>query len=97
MTVCAPKKPLERVRSIPRERRQQPLGSSVAVTLQRYLHDLDGNQPHALYEMVISEVEFPLLEIVMKHVQGNQSKAAEILGINRGTLRKKLARYGLLD
>jgi len=97
MTACASEKTAETVGSIPHERRRQPLGNSVAITLQRYFHDLDGSQPHELYEMVISEVEYPLLQIVMKHVKGNQSKAAEILGINRGTLRKKLARYGLLD
>jgi len=85
------------IHSLRQERRQQPLGSSVAITLERYFRDLDGTPPQALYEMVISEVECPLLQIVMKQVKGNQSKAAEILGINRGTLRKKLAHYGLLD
>lgn len=77
------------------ERRRKPLNSCIQVALERYFRDLDGHPPNGLYEMVIGEVEYPLLKMVMHHTRGNQSKAAEMLGINRGTLRKKLDKYGL--
>ena len=76
--------------------RKGPLATCVKNSLERYFHDLDGEKPAGdLYGMVIREVERPLLEIVMKHVQSNQCKAAEMLGINRNTLRKKLKLHGL--
>ncbi|MGE0370361.1 MAG: DNA-binding transcriptional regulator Fis [Gammaproteobacteria bacterium] len=77
------------------ERRKQPLASAVETALSRYLKDLDGDMPADLYEMVLCEVEQPLLRSVMQFTRGNQSLAAQILGINRSTLRKKLAKYGL--
>ncbi|MCC6302296.1 MAG: DNA-binding transcriptional regulator Fis [Gammaproteobacteria bacterium] len=77
------------------ERRKQPLGSAVETALRRYLKDLDGHPPTELYEMVLCEVEQPLLRTVMQFTRGNQSLAAQILGLNRSTLRKKLAKYGL--
>jgi Fis family transcriptional regulator len=77
------------------ERRKQPLASAVDTALTRYLQDLDGHMPSDLYEMVLCEVEPPLLRTVMQFTRGNQSLAAQILGINRSTLRKKLAKYGL--
>lgn len=81
---------------IPRkERRQQPLSSAVSVALELYFEQLGGQKPDNLYRMVIDEVERPLLQCVMSHCRGNQSKAAEFLGLNRGTLRKKLKLYGL--
>jgi Fis family transcriptional regulator len=77
------------------ERRKQPLASAVDTALTRYLMDLEGHMPSDLYEMVLCEVEQPLLRTVMQFTRGNQSLAAQILGINRSTLRKKLAKYGL--
>jgi Fis family transcriptional regulator, factor for inversion stimulation protein len=65
-------------------------------TLNRYFRDLDGQAPHAVYDMVLRNVERPMLEVVMKQAGGNQSVAAEILGISRGTLRRKLTDYDLL-
>lgn len=65
-------------------------------TLNRYFRDLDGQAPHAVYDMVLQCVEQPMLEVVMKQAGGNQSVAAEILGISRGTLRRKLIDYDLL-
>jgi Fis family transcriptional regulator len=56
---------------------------------------LNGHKPAQLYDLVMREVEEPLFKIVMGHVHGNQSRAATILGINRGTLRKKLKEFGL--
>ena len=64
--------------------------------LQHFFECLDGQMTTGLYELVISEVEQPLLETVMAYTRNNQSKAAHILGLNRGTLRKKLKQYNLL-
>ncbi len=88
--------PTEMTASVTRERRKKPLSACVEAALVSYFNDLDGHAPSGdLYQMVISEVERPLLAAVMQHARGNQSLAAEILGINRGTLRKKLQQYGL--
>ncbi len=73
----------------------QPLRACVKAMLESYFNDLDGHEPGDLYEMVVREVEHPLLETVMVHTRGNQSKAAKLLGINRGTLRKKLKIHNL--
>jgi len=70
-----------------------PLREHVFETLRIYFHNLGGQAPSNLYDLVQREVEPPLLEIVMHFAGGNQTKAAEILGINRGTLRKKLRQY----
>lgn len=72
-----------------------PLRDHVYETLRIYFHNLGGQAPNNLYDLVQREVEPPLLEIVMQSTRGNQTKAAAILGINRGTLRKKLRQYGL--
>ena len=80
-----------------RERRKQPLRSATMTALGNYFADLDGQQPGNLYDMMIGEVEQALFAAVMDHTRGNQSKAAEMLGINRSTLRKKLRLYGLID
>ena len=67
----------------------------VQESMETYFANLDGQGTNDLYKMVISEVEQPLLRVVLKHTRGNQTRAAEILGINRGTLRKKLKMYDL--
>ncbi len=67
----------------------------VQESMETYFANLDGEGTNELYKMVISEVEQPLLRVVLKHTRGNQTRAAEILGINRGTLRKKLKMYDL--
>jgi Fis family transcriptional regulator len=64
--------------------------------LNRYFRDLDGQKPCAIYDMVIQSVEKPMLEVVMDQAGGNQTVAAELLGINRNTLRRKLAEHQLL-
>jgi Fis family transcriptional regulator len=71
------------------------LAACVREALDEYFKDLDGQPPHAVYEMVLQCMEKPLLEYVMNRAGGNQSKAAEILGLNRNTLRKKLKQYNL--
>ena len=77
------------------ERRKSPLASAARISLERYLSDLDGHSPNHLYQMVIDEIERPMLEVVMQFTGGNQSKAAELLGLNRGTLRKKLSQHNI--
>jgi Fis family transcriptional regulator, factor for inversion stimulation protein len=72
-----------------------PVAACVKSAMERYFNDLNGEKTTGVYEMVLHEVEKPLLEIVMRHVKGNQCRAAEILGINRNTLRKKLKTHKL--
>jgi Fis family transcriptional regulator len=71
------------------------IADCVRRTLNRYFRDLDGETPHAIYDMVIASVEKPMLEVVLKHAAGNQTVAAEMLGISRSTLRRKLAEHNL--
>jgi Fis family transcriptional regulator len=74
----------------------QDINDCVKKTLNRYFRDLDGQRPRAIYDMVLRCVEKPLLEVVMKQADGNQTLAADMLGINRNTLRRKLNDYDLL-
>src|SRR5271169_5347449 len=74
-----------------------PLRSQAEEALQSYFIALNGHSPARLYDLVMREVEEPLFKVVMDHVRGNQSRAATILGINRGTLRKKLKELGISD
>ena len=71
------------------------LTHAINESLDDYFVHLDGQPPHAIYDMVLGCVEQPMLEYILNKVGGNQSKAAEILGLNRNTLRKKMAQYGL--
>ena len=71
------------------------LSVAIRESLDDYFMHLDGQPPHAIYDMVLECVERPLLEYILNKVGGNQSKAAEILGINRNTLRKKMAEYNI--
>ena len=68
----------------------------VRASLEDYFRDLDGTEPSGLYDMLIQVVEKPLLEVVMGQAGHNQSRAAEWLGLNRNTLRKKLVEHQLL-
>lgn len=72
------------------------LRDSVEKSLINYFAQLDGTPATEVYQLVLSEVEAPLLEQVMKYTRNNQTKASVLLGLNRGTLRKKLKQYGLL-
>jgi Fis family transcriptional regulator len=65
-------------------------------SLETYFKDLRGVEPTSMYEMIMNVVEKPLLDVVMKHAEGNQSRAAEWLGINRNTLRRKLVEHKLI-
>jgi Fis family transcriptional regulator len=75
---------------------QQDLGKHVTDSLEQYFRDLDGEKPAAIYDMVLKSVERPMLEVVLAKAGGNQTLAAEMLGINRNTLRKKLTEHSLL-
>jgi len=77
--------------------KNQPLSALTDNALRGYLASLNGHRPAELYKLVMGEVEKPLFKTVMEYAGGNQCRAAEILGINRGTLRKKLIAYKLLD
>ena len=72
------------------------IDTCVRESLEQYLKDLRGTEPHSLHEMFMAAVEKPLLDVVMKHAEGNQSKAAEWLGLNRNTLRRKLLDHKLI-
>ena len=75
--------------------RHVPLRSHTEQALDSYFTSLNGHAPGHLYELVMREVEEPLFRAVLDFADGNQSRAADILGINRGTLRKKLKTYGI--
>jgi Fis family transcriptional regulator, factor for inversion stimulation protein len=68
----------------------------VRQSLEAYFKDLKGTEPHGMYDMLVGTVEKPMLEVVMREANHNQSKAAEWLGLNRNTLRKKLVEHDLL-
>lgn len=74
----------------------QPIYRCVENALKIYFEDMDGHNPSDLYEFILSQTEKPLLAVVLKQAQGNLTKSATILGINRATLRKKLIKYDLL-
>lgn len=71
------------------------LRGSVEAALHHYFTQLGGHDPANLYNMVLEEIEIPLLKAVLKYTRGNQCKAAIVLGISRGTLRKKIHQYHL--
>lgn len=73
----------------------KPLRACVEDAMKDYFKNLEGDITNDLYQMVLSEIEEPLFRSVMEYTRGNQSKAAEMMGINRGTLRKKLKMYSL--
>ncbi len=80
-------------------KKQSEQGGKLAVcvrkSVKRYLKDLNGEEANRMYEMVLQQVEKPLLEVIMKQSNNNQSKASRMLGINRNTLRKKLGIYNI--
>ena len=76
--------------------RNNDIAESVNRVLDRYFQDLDGEKPVAIYSLVMKNAEKPMLEFVLRQANGNQTIAAEMLGINRNTLRRKLTHYDLL-
>ena len=75
--------------------RENVLSTTVRKVMRQYFKDLDGEKASGIYDMVVLAVEKPMLEVVMFQAQGNQTRAAELLGMNRNTLRKKLQQHGL--
>ena len=73
------------------------LQDCVRQSVSEFFNDLDGTEPANLYDMLVQAVEKPLLEVVMAQAQNNQSRAAQWLGLNRNTLRKKLVEHQLID
>jgi Fis family transcriptional regulator len=71
------------------------LSACVRKMMKQYFKDLDGEEATNIYDMVVANVERPLLEVVMHQVRGNQTRAADLLGLNRNTLRKKLSQHGI--
>lgn len=75
---------------------QHTLKDCVEIAMADYFNQLDGQKVVDFYELVLSEVEAPLMQAVMAYTRGNQTKASVVLGLNRGTLRKKLKKYNML-
>ena len=75
---------------------KKQIDACVRDSLEQYFKDLRGAEPHSLHDMILAAAEKPLLEVVMRHAEGNQSKAAEWLGVNRNTLRRKLVDHKLI-
>ena len=87
---------MNRIDHAPASADTRPLRKSVEIAVNAYFEQLDGQMVSGVYDMVLAEVEAPLLEAVLRYTRNNQTLAATVLGINRGTLRKKLKRYGML-
>jgi Fis family transcriptional regulator len=72
---------------------ENEIARCVRNAVEGYFNDLEGEKPHPIYDLVISSVEKPLIAMVIEQAGGNQTRAAEVLGINRNTLRKKMKQY----
>ncbi len=72
------------------------IAECVRHSLERSFRNLDGEPPSGLYDMVLRQMERPMLEVVMREAEGNQTRAADMLGMNRNTLRRKLTDHGML-
>jgi Fis family transcriptional regulator len=83
------------VRKITRINGSNEIGKSVEKSLDDYFRRLDGESPHGIYDMVITHVERAMISSVMERAGGNQTQAADMLGLNRNTLRTKLTKYGI--
>ncbi|MGQ0593181.1 MAG: helix-turn-helix domain-containing protein [Gammaproteobacteria bacterium] len=94
MSSTAPE-PGANVEALREERRRVPLRQCVKCSLDVYFSELNGFAPAPLYDLVLSEVERALFEVALARSRGNLTKTAELLGVNRGTLRKRLKKYGL--
>lgn len=90
------KKNTKNTKQLKASKSKKPLHEHTEEALNQYFENLNGDRPGDLYDLVIGEVERPLFKVVMSYTDGNQSQAAGILGINRGTLRKKLKTYSLI-
>ena len=75
---------------------KKAIDDCIRASVEQYFKDLRGAEPNELHELFLGAAEKPLLDVVLRHAQGNQSKAAEWLGINRNTLRRKLVEHKLI-
>jgi Fis family transcriptional regulator len=91
------REPMIRINGVKTNGKELPLRNHTERALSDYFSSLNGHRPARLYDMVLHEVEEPLFRAVLDYAAGNQSRAAVILGINRGTLRKKLRQLGLSE
>lgn len=85
------------VGQVPEAAPVQHLRESVTVAVRHYLQQLDGQMSTDVYQMVLAEIEEPLLREIMAYTRNNQTRASVMLGLNRGTLRKKLKQYNLIS
>ena len=102
MTRAEPLPPLSGDNTAANDEAQQPpqaqsLRDAVTTSVRNYLRELDGQMSTDVYQMVLAEVEAPRLEEIMAYTRNNQTKASIMLGLNRGTLRKKLKQYDLIS
>ncbi|CAL4323921.1 DNA-binding protein Fis [Buchnera aphidicola (Neophyllaphis podocarpi)] len=74
---------------------EKPLRNVISIALKNFFSNLNHSNLKNIYNYFLNEVEQPLLDVIMQHTRGNQTKAASLMGINRGTLRKKLKKYGM--
>lgn len=95
-TVAPSNEPTENLTVEAAAENPQTLRDSVEIAMRNYFTNLDGQEVTNVHQMVLTEVEAPMLEAVMRYCRDNQTKASQVLGLNRGTLRKKLKQYGLL-
>lgn len=77
--------------------KKQSISQCIEENLTRYFHDLGSETPCGVYDMMLEQMEIPLLRFMMQHCHGNQTRVAHILGLNRTTLRKKLIQYNMID
>jgi Fis family transcriptional regulator len=71
------------------------LSDNVREVMEKYFEDLDGHEPADLYQLILTQIEVPLFESVLEYTDGNVSRAADVLGLNRGTLRNRLDKYDI--
>ena len=84
-------------KTVSQKQKNKPLSEQVKKAMRKYFAALGDTNPANVYEMVMAEVEPELLKAVMKYTSNNQSRAANVLGLNRATLRKKLYRYNIIE
>jgi len=94
--IQAPADDIDAANDEPLQAETSSLRHSVTACVRKYLDELDGQMSTEVYQMVLAEIEAPLLEEIMRYTRNNQTKASIMLGLNRGTLRKKLKQYGLI-
>lgn len=96
MTVIQLKEKTSIIAQVALEQTSEPLSESVRQALINYFSQLKGEKPKGVYQMILAEIEVPLLEVAMKYTRNNQARTATLLGLSRGNVREKLKSYGML-